>query len=355
MHLQINESQILKRLDENGLKYKFLELQNGIFVIISERGGHIFGPFLEKGGNSLLWMNPVFADEIGFKQFVAENHWNMGGDRNWIAPEIQYITLNRSDPNKVSISTKMDPGAYILEKSNPSEFFLHQDMTLVARNVAMGEKKLHIETHIRPTEDPMRYLKAYPSLIENIRFIGYEQTVKLSEYKTDGIMSELWNFAQLNPEGEILVPISPAFEITNYTTQPIDPAHYKYDKNLLRIKIDGTYMYKIGLKAAHFTGRLGYLAKSDSKTSYLLIRNFFNNPSSYYIEEPAWSVGQWGDSVHIYNDGGKWGGFGELEVHGQTIGGVTGKSESVDLIQMWIYIGEPDKLQSIAENLLGIE
>ena len=59
------------------------------------------------------------------------------------------------------------------------------------------------------------------------------------------------------------------------------------------------------------------------------------------------------DSIDIYNDGGIFGGFGELETQGQTIGGPTGLSSTSGQQVLWLYVGAPVKLAAIARQLLG--
>ncbi|NJN98830.1 MAG: hypothetical protein HC875_34425 [Anaerolineales bacterium] len=85
------------------------------------------------------------------------------------------------------------------------------------------------------------------------------------------------------------------------------------------------------------------------------MRNFFNNPAAPYVEERAPWPGQRGHSVHIYNDDGGLGGFGELECNGQTIGGDTGRSSSADQFVLWLYVGAADKVKNLIPHLLGIE
>lgn len=349
----VDSKLIQSRFHENGIRLERLVLQNGAYALISERGGHIFGPFIKEDSDSLLWMNPVFYYEENFQKVISENNWNLGGDRNWIAPEIQYIILGRSDPNKVAIPKEMDPGNFCLKEIAPNEFVLSQDVMLTARNVAIGKKELHLESRIRQIEDPLRVLQNYDELIDTVTYIGYEQEVCLTEKTNDDIKSELWNLVQLYPGGEIIIPCSSGMIITDYATQPIDKSHYKKEKNHARFRIDGSYMYKVGINALNTYGRLGYLCTLMNETAYLVVRNYFNNPSSKYIEEPAWKKGHLGDSIHIYNDGGRWGGFGELEVHGQTIGGDSGRSQSRDLLQLWIYVGVVKKIRAISDLLLG--
>jgi hypothetical protein len=111
----------------------------------------------------------------------------------------------------------------------------------------------------------------------------------------------------------------------------------------------------VGYKAAHLFGRVAYLNRFDDERSYLFVRNFFNNPSAAYAEEPAHSPGRRGHSFHVYNDGGMFGGFGELECEGQTIGGPTGRTSSTDQMLLWLYIGPDEKLRHILCHLFGIQ
>jgi hypothetical protein len=100
---------------------------------------------------------------------------------------------------------------------------------------------------------------------------------------------------------------------------------------------------------------MGYFNHLDDDRAYLVVRNYFNNPSAYYAEEPDHSLGCRGHSIHVYNDGGDFGGFGEMECNLQTIGGPTGRSTSTDQLLLWLYVGAEDKVKKIALHLLGIE
>lgn len=46
---KITDRQIIERLEENGLRYGMLALRNNVTIIVSQRGGRIFGPFLRRG------------------------------------------------------------------------------------------------------------------------------------------------------------------------------------------------------------------------------------------------------------------------------------------------------------------
>jgi hypothetical protein len=348
----ITASQIRARLDENHLEYVTWQLQDGVTALIATRGGRVFGPFADPDSPSQMWMNPAFQDAGQFRRLLESGAWNVGGDRNWVAPEIQYITLDRSNPDLVAVPPEMDPGQYCLTPHGETGWELRQELMLEARNVAKGSKPLSIQTWLRPVENPLRRLRTFPALMERVRYAGYEQVVTLTDRQPDTIMSELWNLVQLNPGGDLLVGATPEFEIADYATQPIEQDYYRHDGRLMHFRITGDCMYKIGLQSACLGGRVAYLHPGDGNAAALMVRNFFNNPSSIYIEEPAWSPGRWGDSFHVYNDGGRWGGFGELEVHGQTVGGQSGNTFSRDAMQLWFFWGSVERLSRISRILL---
>ena len=142
-------------------------------------------------------------------------------------------------------------------------------------------------------------------------------------------------------------------EFTDYF-QPVDENYQKINNNYIDLKISGDRQYKVGYNSAYLSGRLGYMNKIDGQKSYLIIRNFFNNPSSVYAEEPPEVYGKRGNSVHVYNDNGMFGGFGELECNGLTLGGETKRKSSRDAMVLWIYTGKEEKLIEIIRRLLGI-
>lgn len=354
MNSKITYQQVVARLEENDLPFGQLALQHDVTIILSQRGGRIFGPFLSKESESIFWTNDAFAELDTFRAFLGSGSWNIGGDRMWIAPEIQYHVPDRSDFwGSVFWPEQVDPGTYSLEQPKPGQWCLSQDMTLEAFNLASGQKALHLERLIRQVEDPLRNVTGYPDLVDGVLFAGYEQVVTLSEAKRDDIVSEAWSLTQLNPGGVLVIPASPRVEYTDYY-EPIDGDLQVIYPGHVRLKITGDRQYKVGYKAAHVFGRLAYYNHLDDGQAYLIVRCFFNNPSAPYTEEPDHAPGCRGHSIHVYNDNGNAGGFGELECNAQTIGGETGRSSSTDQLVLWLYVGAPDKVKEIGLHLLGI-
>jgi hypothetical protein len=314
----------------------------------------VFGPFLSPESASLYWLPKAFASPQALKDFLAAGENGLGGERYWITPEIQYNVQDRTRMDQTyRLPADLDPGHYTLEQTRPDEWRLAQDMALDTFNTASGRKDLHVEILIHPVDDPLRTLTQYGALLDGVTYAGYEQVITLSERVNDGILSESWNLIQVNPGGMMLIPTTMPPEWRDY----YEPAAngQEFHPNHVRVHITGQRRYKLGYQAAQNFGRLAYFHTLGDDQAYLLVRNFFNNPSSLYIEEAAQAPWTWGDSVHIYNDSGSLGGFGELEVHGQTIGGTTRRSMSQDQMVLWLYAGPTAQIKTLVSYLLGVK
>jgi hypothetical protein len=354
MNNRVTYQQIVTALEQNRLPYLTLTLQHNVSLIVTQRGGRILGPFLSSTEESIFWTNKAFATPALLAEFLESGDWNLGGERIWIAPEIQYLVRDRSDFwGSIRVPEQMDPGQYHLDQPEPNQVRLVQEIVLEAHNLASGKKGLQVEKLIAPVEDPLRYLSSYQALLDGITFAGYEQVVTLTETKADDIASESWNLVQVNPGGQLLIPASSQVEYSDYF-EPVDEEYQKIEANHIRVNITGDRRVKVGYKAAQVFGRLAYFNHLDEGRAYLVVRNFFNNPASIYAEEPAGQPGRRGHSIHVYNDDGALGGFGELEVNGQTIGGATGKLSSTDQYGLWLYVGAAEKVKQLIPHLLGI-
>ena len=189
-------------------------------------------------------------------------------------------------------------------------------------------------------------------MIDGVTYAGYEQLVTLTDTEPNSILSESWSLAQLNPGGVLWIPATADVEVTDYY-EPIDDEHLQRVPGLLRINISARRQFKIGIQAAQVFGRMAYANRLDDGRAYLVIRGFHNNPSAAYLEEPAHLVGRSGHAIHVYNDDGMFGGFGEMECQGQAIGGALGRSAGTDQFLLWYYVGAPEKIDAIFDALIG--
>ncbi|MHB1335910.1 MAG: hypothetical protein ACYCXQ_08095 [Candidatus Humimicrobiaceae bacterium] len=104
---------IIQRLEENSLNHELIKFDEEKCAVILERGGRILGPFTSMDKESILWVNPSFAESSLFKKFLESGDWNIGGGRLWIAPELQHNCKDRKNFSEGYMLPKQaDPGNY---------------------------------------------------------------------------------------------------------------------------------------------------------------------------------------------------------------------------------------------------
>lgn len=343
--------QVLARLDEQGIGHRSLTLQDGSLLVVSQRGARIYGPFWTPSAASANWMPDAFVDADTFAALVKSQHWNVGGERVWVGPEIQYMIPDRSDYwGSYVLPAAMDPG--VNEWTSHDSCELNRRIKLAGYSIATGETELQMTLDVELAADPLRYLERDAELRARVDYAGYVQRVSMRHIAGEPLLSESWNLAQVRPGGVALIPATTAAQITDYY-EPSDGAVSTVEGGVAGY-ITGDRRYKIGVKSAHVHGRVGYYRLSPNGEASLLVRNFANDPSSVYAEEPDFAPGVLGDSIHLYNDDGGLGGFGELEARGRTIGGATTRTHAVDEFTSWWFRGAPADLNRVAMHLLGM-
>lgn len=343
---------VVARLRENGIAYADLPLSGGARLIVNKLGGHVVGPFLPDG-ECVMWINDAYGDSAAFKKLLGDGMaWLQGGERTFIAPEIQYLSKDRARFFETyTLQKQMYPGNYFITQSGAT-CRAAANMTLECHNMNLGKKVLRLVKSVKPIADPLRTLTKYKELTQGVSYIGYEQSFTLSEDIADDIVSEVWDLCQVRGGGTLYIGATPEAEFT-HIYEPIGEDFQTVRENNVRLRITADRTYKIAYKAATLTGRIGYYNVTPDGKPYLFIRSFFNDPSSIYAEEPYHSPGVHGHPLSVYNDDGTYGPFGELEVNGRTIGGRSGRSSVTDDMAVWIYTGEKEKLSRIARHLIG--
>jgi hypothetical protein len=349
-------AQLQRTLDAVDETYCVQPIGTDMVILVTQRGGRVLGIFPDPAAPNLLWVNSALADASSFGTFISRGDWNLGGERIWIAPEIQYNVRDREDFwGTLAVPARMDPGDYLLS-TEQNRVHLRATMGLTAHVLASGIKTLYVRRTIQPVANPLRSLAVCDELMRDVAFGGYEQSVHLTDTNDTEIVSEAWNLVQLPAGGTLIIPCSTAVEGSDYFGTPV-PELRNPSAGALRIPITGRQQYKVGYKAPCMTGRMGYLNQLEGDRCSLLVRHFHNQLNNLYAEEPPHQPGNNGHSVHVYNDGGEFGGanaFGEMECTGTTIGGGTGRREAFDTFSMYVFVGTKARLAHIAEYLLGV-
>lgn len=356
MIVEISFTQLKNALKQERLKYCVADLPNDYQILISEHWGKIFGPFRGEKDTGSLWISKKVCDRTLFHEMVRGGDWCIGGDRVWLAPEVQYNIADRFssiDNNGYSLPSQIDPGNYTLLSMKENKVELEQEMDLTLHNTATGRKRLHLKRFIKPAMDPLRHIDVYGELSKRVLFTGYTQEVALTDLSPDTVLTEVWNLLQLNPGGVVLIPTAGKADYQDYY-KPIEQQLLQVMEGACFLKITGKNKYKVGFKSACVFGRIGYFEERGDGNARIIIRSFYNNPAFAFIDEPLDKPGTQGDSVQFYNDDGGLGGFGEIEVHGSAVGGTEGSVSSRDIFEFWQYTGERSYILKLAYLLLGI-
>jgi hypothetical protein len=349
----ITRDQLEQRLSEAGIAWHRLDLSDSSSIIVSAHGGRIYGPFHGAVSESVNWIPQAFATREAFADLLASGFWNVGGERLWIGPEIRYMIPDRSDYwGSYTMPPQLDPGVHTLEPSGDG-VRLSSQLVLESFLDPLCSVSLKTETFIATASNPLRQLTDFEGRFADIHYSGYSSTVRLTQRGELAVASESWNLNQVPPGGVALIPTVPLAEVTDYYEAVGD--HLQRLDGGLAITLSGSQRFKIGVKSAQNFGRVGHLRREQSPDAFvLLVRSFPNDPSAQYTEEPDFAEGVSGDSVHLYNDDGGLGGFGELEARGRTVGQRGGQTESIDRFTTWCYRGSHQQLAAVAQQLLGI-
>jgi hypothetical protein len=342
---------ILQTFDDCGMKYERIAIGEGWDIVVTEHGGHVFGPFSEEYPKGLFWIPESVYEPEKYKKLIDERIWNIGGDRVWIAPEIQFNITDRWHFRETLNTPKtIDPGDFSMSRSGEA-VVLKQSLDLNSYNTVTGTVHVDFERRIQKAENPLRKLPDYSDLMRGVSYCGFEQVLDLKAESAQDIYAESWDLLQIRPRGILYIPMYRTLRGTDHY-EPVGEHEYPAGRGIC-LKITGESRYKIAYKSAVLTGRFGYLADEKNGKSYLIIINYPNNPSAMYSEEPPLIEGDTGYSIHVYNDDGKSGGFAEMECNMQTIGRPTGLNHSLERVTKWIFTGKRDDLAQIAEALLG--
>ena len=116
MNHRISFDMALTRLQEQCIACETLEIGAGRSLLLTEHGGRALGPF-EAGGESVFWMNEAFENREKFAEFIKAGHWNMGGERFWLNPELSFFCDSpQTFDATYSVPPEIDPGRYLIAR-----------------------------------------------------------------------------------------------------------------------------------------------------------------------------------------------------------------------------------------------
>jgi hypothetical protein len=347
---------LVQVLNAVGKPTKVFRTADGTCVLVLPYGGRVLGLFAPGSQDNFYWTNTALNAAETARAFYASDQWhNSGGDRTWLAPEVDLFFPNFPKLDSYMQQRSLDPGNYQVVETKDG-FQLVNRLT-VKFSRSGKEVSLKITKGFGPAKNPLRYERGLK--LEGVDYAGYTQYTSL-EFVGDSRKTPeqvgLWNLVQMPHGGDLLVPTFGHAEPRHiFSTVGTIPAEDLITTDhLVRYRMRQVGEHKIGLRAVSITNRIGYLYRSGDRWA-LIIRNIVVNPSGEYVDVPWTETDYFGFAAQACNVNSKLGEFSELEYHIPAIGHDTGALQCNDAAQIWAFRGDRPQIESIAKTLLTPE
>jgi hypothetical protein len=342
---------LIKTFNEIGMETLLAQNLDGSRVLLLPHGGRVLGLFPPGSDQNFFWTHPALeSPELAKSLFLSGVWQNSGGDRTWIAPELDFFFPAYPDVKVYRPPQALDPGSYRVASSTQGVSLV--SAVALTNSRGKSELSIEIEKSIDASLDPLRAEKATLGLNAST-FAGYtlRTSLKVLSDLHASTPIGLWNLIQLPIGGQLLVATLSAAAPTIYMGE-VPPSALDVLPYLTRWKTGEHGVAKIGVSAVATTGRSGYLWM-DGNQGCLVVRNCFVDPSGDYIDAPKNDPSHTGDAIQgccVNNEKGQ---FSELEYHCPALTGASGRSEIHDVSQVWAYRGPAREIRRIASVLLG--
>jgi len=348
---------LIATLKAVGKSTELYQTDDGTRVLILPYGGRILGVFAPGSDENFLWTNSVLNSVESARAYYASDDWqNSGGDRTWLAPELDFFFPKFPDIDIAGYwqPRGLDPGNYALTKTD-QEVKLTNRLSIDAFR-SRKRVELEITKSIAAAPNPLRYdAQARSGAVE---YAGHTllTSLKILNAGPDAVpLVGLWSLTQMPHQGELFVPTYSKTEPRVYFGLVDTPAdEVAVNDRLVRFKMRAAGEHKIGIRAAVTTGRIGYIYPTENRHA-LIVRNFSVNPSGEYADVPWTEPEDRGYSTQACSVNSRWGMFSEMEYHVPAIGGSTGLRHVEDRSQLWAFRGSREDIIEIARALLSNE
>lgn len=326
---------------------------DGSRLLVLPENGRMLGLFMPGTDENVLWTNPALATAESAAAYFTRDGWpNPGGDRTWLAPELDLFIGDPARPLETyAVPPSLDPGNWRLSSATRMEVKLENrtELRLLRSGRAMG---VRLTKTYSPATCPLRGASAAPP---GLQYAGYTlvTTLELEPIADAAIRLGVWNLLQLPQPGEMLIP-------TRGTARPHvvfgSPAggELTAEPNLVRWHMappGGDT--KISIKAQALTGRAGYIRETGTAgIQDLVVREFPVGPERDYVDvlwEPPHEAG-WAFQACCVRNGAER--FNEMEYHVPAATTVAGRNVSRDESQVWAFRGPKEAVARAAGHLL---
>jgi hypothetical protein len=339
---------VLRRV---GKPTRIFKSPDGTRVLVLPYGGRVLGLFSPRNEENFYWAHPALGSAETARAFYAGDQWhNSGGDRTWLAPEVDLFFPNFPKLDRYFQQRSLDPGRYQVVETD-GEFKLVNRLT-VSFSRPSQTATLRITKSFGPAPNPLRHERGLD--LPDLEYAGYTQHTSLElvgQSRAIRAKIGLWNLVQMPHGGDLLIP-------TYARTEPlrvfgsIPEKDLVVSDRLVRYRMRQQGEHKISIRASATCGRVGYLHSSGGHWC-LIIRNFAVNPSGEYVDVPWNDTDHYGFSTQACNINSGLGQFSELEYHIPAIGQGTGRTGCLDEAQVWAFRGPEPQVRQACKLLVG--
>jgi hypothetical protein len=338
-------------LKQVGKSTRVFKCPDGTRVLVLPYGGRVLGLFAPQSEENFYWTHSALESVELARTFYESDQWhNSGGDRTWLAPEVDLFFPNFPKRDRYYQQRSLDPGRYRIVETADGFKLVNRLTVCLAR--ARQDATLAIAKSFSPAPNPLRHEPGMDRA--GLEYAGYTQHTSLELIgKCKGIQAKigLWNLVQMPHGGDLLIP-------TYSRTEPrlimgkIPPEDLMIEDRLVRYRMRQSGEHKISLRAVATCGRVGYLYSRAGRWC-LIIRCFAVNPSGEYVDVPWNDPTNYGFSTQACNVNSGLGQFSELEYHIPAIGQGTGRTQCLDEAQVWAFRGTRAQIARVCQLLLG--
>ncbi len=323
---------------------------DGARLLVLPEHGRLLGLYPDDADENFLWTNPALRDEASARAYFARRGWsNPGGDRTWLAPEIELFI---GDVDRVfetyAVQSALDPGQWKVAAATAAEVRLVNE-TRVRLHRQNRDVGVRLTKTYSVAPNPLRD-------VAGLQVAGYTLATTLEVESQPGVPTRLgiWNLLQLPQPGTMWIPTrAPArphvvFGAPAAGELTVTPGLVRW--NMAPPGGDA----KISLKPQPLTGRVGYSRASDtSGMQDLVVREFSVGAERDYVDAlwaPPHEAG-WAFQSCCVRNGAEC--FNELEYHAPAVTARSGEAVIRDESRVWAFRGPRDAVARAARQLLG--
>jgi hypothetical protein len=339
---------VLKKV---GKPTRVFKSPDGTRVLVLPYGGRVLGLFSARNEQNFYWTHPALESVEAARAFYGSDQWhNSGGDRTWLAPEVDLFFPHFPRLDRYFQQRSLDPGSYRVVETHGGFKLVNRLTVKLART--RTNVTLRITKSFGAAPNPLRHERGVD--LSGLEYAGYTQSTALELLgPSKGAKTKigLWNLVQMPHGGDLLIPTYSRSE-PRLVMGTIPPEDLMVEARLIRYRMRQQGECKISLRAIAACGRVGYLYARGNQWG-LIIRNYAVNPSGEYVDVPWNDTGYSGFSTQACNVNSRLGQFSELEYHIPAIGHGTDRTRCADEAQVWAFRGSETGIAQVCKLLIG--